>query len=116
MTGGITRTSLPCIAAALRAVIGEVFAALTAQQSRLWPNRTVSQAVYLYIAALRATVLNCRSDEGTLRLPLGDYSRISCCASGAVTSRMAAARAASLPAVAWVIAVLRPCIHRRAEF
>jgi hypothetical protein len=29
-----------------------IFATLVAQQSRLWPNRTASPAVYLYIAAL----------------------------------------------------------------
>ncbi len=37
-----------------------IFVALAAQQSRLWTNRTVSPAVYLYIAALGANVLNCR--------------------------------------------------------
>jgi hypothetical protein len=28
-----------------------IFAALAAQQSRLWPNQTVSRAVCLYVAA-----------------------------------------------------------------
>jgi hypothetical protein len=37
-----------------------VFAALTAQQSGLWPNGAVSPAVYLYITALGPNVLNCR--------------------------------------------------------
>jgi hypothetical protein len=37
-----------------------VFAALTAQQPWLRPNRTVSPAVYLYITALGANILNCR--------------------------------------------------------
>ena len=36
------------------------FAALTAQQSGLWPNGTVSPAVYLYITGLGPNVLNCR--------------------------------------------------------
>ena len=37
-----------------------IFATLAAQQSRLWPNRTASPTVYLYIVALGVNVLNCR--------------------------------------------------------
>ena len=43
-----------------------VFAALTAQQPWLRPNRTVSPAVYLYITALGANILNCRGSGGRL--------------------------------------------------
>jgi hypothetical protein len=37
---------------------------LTAQQSRLWPKRTVNRAEYLYSAALSVNTLNCRDECG----------------------------------------------------
>jgi hypothetical protein len=52
-----------------------IFVTLAFHQSWLWPNRTVGQAVYLYIATSAVNVLNCRDEVSPLAgLPVCEFA------------------------------------------